>query len=76
MTAPDSFGLVVRVLGVLVLLYGVYHLLSTIFIVIAIGSGTLPVLLPLLIAGASLLVGFYLLSGAPLLQRIAYGSRS
>jgi hypothetical protein len=67
---------VVRVLGVLVMLYGLYHLLSTIIILVAIGSGTLPVLMPLLTAACSLLIGYCLLSGAPVVQRIAYGGRS
>ena len=76
MAAPDAFGLTVRVLGVFVLLYGLSHLLNTIFILLAVGSGALPILLPLLTAACSLLIGYYLLSGAPLLQRIAYGGRS
>lgn len=73
MTAPVAFGLTVRIVGLLVLLYGLNHLLSVVVILLSVESGVLPVRMPLITAVCSILAGYYLLRGAPLLQRIAYG---
>jgi hypothetical protein len=74
MTAPVAFGLTIRIVGLLVLLYGLSHLLSVIVILLAVGSDVLPIRVPLVTAVCGILVGYYLLRGAPQIQRIAYGN--
>lgn len=76
MTAPVAFGLTVRIAGLLVLLYGLNHLLSVIILLLSVGSDVLPIRMPLITAVCGILIGYYLLRGAPLLQRIAYGDRA
>jgi hypothetical protein len=76
MNAPVAFGLTVRIVGLLVFLYGLYQFLSAVVILLAVGPDVLPMRLPLLTAACSIVVGFYLLRGAPLLQRIAYRDHS
>jgi hypothetical protein len=76
MTAPVAFGLTIRIVGLLVLLYGLDHLLGVIVILFSGGSDVLPIRMPLVIAVCGILAGYYLLRGAPLLQRIAYGDRT
>ena len=76
MNAPAAFGLTVRVIGLLAFLYGLYQLLSVVLILVSAGPDVLPIRYPLLMAAFSIAVGFYLLRGAPLIQRIAYGDRS
>lgn len=72
MNAPTAFGLTVRIVGLLAFLYGLYQLLSVVLILVSAGSDVLPIRYPLLMAAFSIVVGFYLLRGAPLIQRIAY----
>jgi hypothetical protein len=76
MNAPAAFGLIVRVIGLLAFLYGLYQLLGVVLILVSAGTDVLPIRYPLLMAAFSIAVGFYLLRGAPLIQRIAYGDRS
>jgi hypothetical protein len=76
MNAPAAFGLTVRVIGLLAFLYGLYQLLGVVLILVSAGTDVLPIRYPLLMAAFSIAVGFYLLRGAPLIQRIAYGDRS
>lgn len=76
MNAPAAFGLTVRIVGLLVCLYGLYQFVIAAVILLAVGSDVLPIRLPLVTAACSILVGYYLLRGAPLLQRIAYGDHS
>jgi hypothetical protein len=73
MNAPAAFGLTVRVIGLLAFLYGLYQLLGVVLILVSAGTDVLPIRYPLLMAAFSIAVGFYLLRGAPLIQRIAYG---
>lgn len=76
MNAPAAFGLTVRIIGLLAFLYGLYQLMRVAVILLAVGPDVLPIGLPLVTAACSILVGYYLLRGAPLLQRIAYGDHS
>ncbi len=76
MNAPAAFGLTVRIIGLLAFLYGLYQLLSVVLILVSAGTDVLPIRYPLLMAAFNIVVGFYLLRGAPLIQRIAYGDRS
>jgi hypothetical protein len=74
MTAPAAFGLTVRVVGLLVFLFGLNHLLNVVIILLSVGADVLPIRVPLVSAVCGILVGYYLLRGAPVLQRIAYGN--
>jgi hypothetical protein len=76
MNAPAAFGLTVRIIGLLAFLYGLYQLLSVVLILVSAGTDVLPIRYPLLMAAFSIAVGFYLLRGAPLIQRTAYGDQS
>lgn len=76
MSAPVAFGLTVRIVGLLVCLYGLYQFMRVAVILLAVGPDALPIGLPLVTAACSILVGYYLLRGAALIQRIAYGDHS
>ncbi len=73
MSAPQSFGVAVRVVGLLVMLYGLYALLSVVLMIVMVGADVLPVKLPLISAVVAMLLGYYLLQGGGLVQRLAYG---
>jgi len=76
MNATAAFGLTVWIIGLPAFLYGLYQLLSVALILVSVGTDLLPIRYPLRMAAFSIAVGFYLLRGAPLIQRIAYGDRS
>ena len=75
MTAPQSFGVAVRVIGLLVILYGLYALVSVLLMILMVGTDVLPVKLPLISGAVAILLGYYLLRGGGIVQRIAYGDR-
>lgn len=72
MSPAQGFGVAVRVVGLLVMLYGLYALLVVVFMVLMMGPDIMPVRMNLATAAAALLIGYYLLQGGGLVQRIAY----
>lgn len=76
MNAPAVFGLTLRIVGLLTFFYGLYQLLSVVLILLSGEADLLPIRHPLLMAAFSMAVGYYLLRGAPRIQRIAYGDQS
>lgn len=73
MTAPALFGALVRTIGLLVVLYSGLQLLMALVIVMSVGSDVLPIRSPLVMGIVGLLIGLYLLRGARLVRRFAYG---
>jgi ABC-type antimicrobial peptide transport system permease subunit len=74
MTPRQTFGLAVRIIGLLVMLFGVLYFISWAVVLIDPHSrpGVSPAWHYFLNAVVELLIGVYLLRGAPFLVRIAY----
>ena len=72
MNARECFGVVVRSVGLVVLLFGLYQVVTLLWMVTSVGFGVLPIWLPLLSAAVACAVGYYLIQGGALFVRIAY----
>lgn len=72
MSARDCFGVVVRSIGLAVLLFGLYQLLTLVYMIVAVGTHVLPVWLPVVTALLECALGYYLLTGGGVFVRMAY----
>ena len=76
MTASDIFGIVVRTFGLSLLIYAIWYLVYGIATIAGLPEGAPGYLVGYFLTGSVyLIIGLYLLRGAPLLMKFAYPSK-